>query len=251
MRFESWSLCIFALALVQIVGAEDTVSSGNYLITLCNSGQANSEASILQNLLPQVYDGLQNVIADLQLGTASTHGYSAFFKNDSSKEEVLLVYQNMAAGASVAFGQGRNIDPINLRRPTFMCVNDVPETDLLYQLCKRATNTPFMYWMETELMPVCPFFWTIHRKKARQSECPLVVANTLTPNDDRLLSNQEALLVGTLAHLYHDYGDGKVVRIKDASELSASESLRNPPNYGLYYAGESLKSSTFVDQQSS
>lgn len=247
---KSLSLCIFALALLQLVGAEDTVSSGNYLIHLCKSGQPGSEASKLQSLLPQVYNGLQKVITDLQLGTASPHGYSAFFKDDSSKEEILLVYQRMAAGAGVAVGEGRNIDPINLRRPTFICVDNVPETDLLYRYCMRASNTPFMYWKETELMPLCPTFWTF-KKKARPSDCPLVVANTLTPNDDRLLGNQEALLVSILAHLYHDYGDEKAVRITEVSELNASESLKNPPNYSFYYAGKSLKCSMLVTQQPS
>ena len=65
------SLWAFALALMQPVIAEDTVSSGNYLIHLCNSGQLASQASELQDLLPQVYNGLQKVMADLQLGSAS------------------------------------------------------------------------------------------------------------------------------------------------------------------------------------
>ena len=232
------SLWFFALVLLQLISAEDTVSSGNYLIHLCNSGQPGSEASKLQNLLPLVYNGLQKVIADLQLGTASTHGYSAFFKNDSSKAEVLLVYQNMAAGASVALGRGRNIDPISLKHPTFICANNVPETDFLYQYCTSTPNTPLMNWMRTELIPLCPLFWTI-KKQPRLLDCPLVVANTLTPNDDRLLLNQEALLVASLVHLYHDFfAEDMVVTITDASELSASESLMNPATYGLYYAGE-------------
>ena len=239
--FMSLMLWIFVMALLQPANTEDTVSSGNYLIHLCNAGQPGSEASKMQNLLPQVYNGLQKVIADLQLGTASTHGYSAFFKNDSSKAEVMLVYQKMAAGTSVRLRPGRDSDPISLRRPTFVCANDLPETHLLYQYCMRAPNTPLMSWMQTELIPLCPLFWTIKRQ-ARLSDCPLVVANTLTPNDDRLLHNQAALLVGSLVHLYHNYynSDSMLVAVTDASELSASESLLNAPSYALYYAGKRL-----------
>lgn len=250
MFIKCLSLCIFSLALLRPVSAEDTVSSGNYLIHLCNSGQPDSEASKLQKLLPQVYNGLEKVIADLQLGTASTHGYSAFFKNDSSIAEVQLVYQKMAAGAGVVLGRGRNIDPISIRHPTYICANNVPETDLLYQYCMDAPNTPLMSWKNTELMPLCRFFWTI-KKQARLSDCPLVVANTLTPNDDRLLNNQEALLVGNLVHLYHDYLDELIVNIAEASELSTSESLQNVPSYALYYAGKRLIFPIVVKQQPS
>lgn len=234
MVLKSLSLCIFALVLLRTVNAEDTVSSGNYLIHLCNSGQPGSEASKLQSLLPQVYDGLQRVIADLQPGAVSEHGYSAFFKNDSNKAEILQVYQEMAAGANVHVGLNHN----SLRRPTFACANNVPETDLAYQYCKP--ETPLMSWVHTELIFLCPVFWLIKPQATLSSDCPLVVANTLTPNDDRLLRNQEALLVGSLVHLYHEFISNMVVTITDASELSASRSLTNAPNYALYYAGERL-----------
>lgn len=231
MIFKSLSVRIFALFLLQPISAEDTVSSGNYLIHLCNSGQPGSEASQLQSLLPQVYDGLQKVILDLQ-ATASEHGYSAFFKNDSNKAEVLQVYQKMAAGANVYVGR---LNHVSERRPTFACANNVPETDLAYQYCKP--RTPLMSWVHTELIFLCPLFWMMPQTTL-PSDCPLVVANTLTPNDDRLLQNQEALLVGSLVHLYHDFDSSIIVTIADASELSASQSLINPPNYALYYAGE-------------
>lgn len=249
--FGSQWLSIFALGLLLLISAEDTVSSGKYLIHLCNSGQPGSEASKLQNLLPQVYDGLQRVIIDIQLGTASTHGYSAFFKNDSSKAEVLQVYQEIAAGASIAVGRGRgrNTNPISLRHPTFICANDAPETDLLYQYCIGSPSSPLMIWRETELIVLCPFFWE-NKEAPALSDCPLVVANSITPNDDRLMGSQEALLVGGLMGLYHQYEFGMVSTITDASELSASESLKNAPNYGFYYACECLKS-TLMRQRAS
>ena len=233
MILKSVSVWVFVLVLLRPISAEDTVSSGNYLIHLCNSGELGSEASYLQSLLPQVYDGLQKVILDLQR-TASEHGYSAFFKDDSNKAEVLQVYQKMAAGANVYVGR---LDHVSERRPTFACANDVPKTHLPYQYCKP--RTPLMTWVHTEIIFLCPLFWMM-AQKTLPSDCPLVVANTLTPNDDRLLQNQEALLVGSLVHLYHDFDSNIIVTITDASELSASQSLINAPNYALYYAGERL-----------
>lgn len=231
---RSLKLWIFAVVLFQSVIAEDTVSSGHYLIHMCNSGQPNSEASELQSLLPQVYNGLQKVIADLKLGSASSHGYAAFFKDNSSQAEVLRVYENIAAGTSVT----RSGNSHTLRRPTFICANNTPGTDLLYQYCKGHPNTALMTWVHTDMMPLCPLFWKI-KNRAILPDCPLVVANTLTPNDYRLLENQEALLVGGMIHLYHDVNQPFITRITDISDLNTSQSLLNPPNYAFYYAGTS------------
>lgn len=228
------SLWIFAVALFQSVMTEDTVSSGQYLIHMCNSGQPNSEALELQRLLPQVYNGLQRVIADLKLGSASLHGYSAFFKDNSSQAEVLRVYESIAAGNSVT----RSGNSHTLRRPTFICANNTPGTDLLYRFCTVHPDTALMTWVRTDLMPLCPLFWKV-KSRVIQPDCPLVVANTLTPNDHRLLENQEALLVGEMVHLYHDVNQPFITRITDASDLNISQSLLNPPNYAFYYAGAS------------
>ena len=229
------SFWVLAMALLQPVSAEDTIMSGGYLIHLCNSGQPNSEASRLQELLPRIRYGLRKVIADLQLGTASKHGYSTFFKDDSSKAEVLRVYRQIATGAHVGLAD-------MIRYPTFICAN--PETPLLYRHCLERPDTALMSWGETELMPICPRFWSV-QQRAFRPDCPLVVANTLTPNDMRLLGNQEALLVGDLVHLYHKVRRELITAITDVSNLNASESLLNPPNYALYYAGGYLTFSIF------
>ena len=228
LLFSFLSQCIFALALLQPVTAFDTVDSGNYLIHLCNSDLPNSYASKLQSLLPQVFNGLQKVIADLQLGTASIHGYSDFFKNDSSKAEVSQVYERMAAGANVPVG---NVT----RRPTFICASNVRQTDLLYQYCVEG-DSALLNWPKTGLMPVCPIFWNMPTK-ANSSDCPLVSVNRLAASDHQLFENQEALLVGILVHLYHSVSSNYTTNIADVSELSASDSLLNPTIYALYYAG--------------
>ena len=219
---------IFALALLQPVTALDTVDSGNYLIHLCNSDLPNSYASKLQSLLPQVFNGLQKVIADLQLGAASMHGYSAFFKNDSSKAEVSRVYERMAAGANVALGDV-------IRRPTFICASNVRQTDLLYQYCIEG-DSALLDWPNTELMPVCPIFWN-NPRNVNSSDCPFVSMNRMASSDHELFENQESLLVGNLVHFYHSVSSNYTTNIADISELSASDSLLNPTIYALYYAG--------------
>ena len=241
MFLGPWIVWAFALAFLQPVHAEDTVDSGNYLIHRCNAGQPGSQASKLQNILPQVYDGILKVITDLQQETPKTHGYGTFFKDDSSKAEISQVFQRMAAGANVILQRPGNNGGIYFRRPTFICANDVPETNLIYNYCMRSNKAPLVNWLHTELIALCPIFWMV-KQQASSSDCPLVVANSLVPNDERLLQNQEALLVGSLMHLYHQQNVQMVTAIADASELNVSESKLNAPSYGLYYAG---KRSTF------
>ena len=237
MILGSLSSWIFALSLLPSIRTEDTVNSGNYLIHLCNSEQPNSQAAELQILLPQVWKGLQRVIADLQKETGSLHGYNTFFKNESSKTEVLEVYQEMADGAGIHIRGDTN--RMRMRYPTFICANNVTVTELFYRYCVRRPNTALMSWRRTEFMPLCPYFWEV-KSRPSLSDCPLVVANTLTPNDDRLLNSQEALIVGALVHLYHNNNEELITAITDVSELDATQSLLNAPNYAFYYAGREM-----------
>ena len=224
---------IFALALLQpVIAVEwDTVSSGNYRINLCDADLPSSHAPELQDLLAQVYSGLQNVITDLQLGTASRHGYSAFFKDDSSKAEVAQVYERIGAGANVTVGH-------EMRRPTFVCANNGRRTDLLFQHCIEG-NSAVLNWGNSEIVPLCPIFWSI-QPKPTSSDCPLVSGNNRPPpSDQSLLQNQEALLVGNLVHFYHSVSSRYTTKIADVvAGLNASGSLLNPATYALYYAGK-------------
>lgn len=76
----------------------DRGQSGNYVIYLCGSGRPNSPASMLQDVLPYIWRNLQDVLADVRLGTASTHGYRSFFKTDSNKQYVQAIFQAIAEG---------------------------------------------------------------------------------------------------------------------------------------------------------
>ena len=223
--------CIFALALLQpVIAVEwDTVSSGNYRIHLCDADLPSSHAPALQDLLSRVYFGLQKVIVDLQLGTTSTHGYSAFFKDESSKAEVAQVYERMGAGANVSVGN-------DMRRPTLVCANNNRRTLLLFQHCIEG-NSAILNWGNSEIVPICPIFWNIHSKPI-YTACPLVSGNGPALTDQSLLKNQEALLVGNLVHFYHSVSSKYTTKLADVSGLNASESLLNPATYAHYYAGE-------------
>lgn len=237
--------CMFVGRNIQTSAAKlgDTVSSGNYLIHLCNSGEPNSNASYLQDLLPQIYVNLQAVIADARLGTASNRGYGAFFKTNHNIQEVVRVYEAMAAGTNVLIRSipGRQLPGLVAARPTFVCVNDIPETGNIYRQCiKDHPDTPLVVWEDSELIALCPLFWDQKKVPVPRTDCPRLRGNTLSPNNMQLIRNQEAMIVYELTYLYGTVTKwpNVVMNIQDAVNLDATASLANPNNYALYYAGQ-------------
>ena len=121
------------------------VYSGNYEIRKCNARDSGSMASKLQAILPMVWKNLQTTIADAQKGTASQHGFPAFFKTNESIGAVQKVYQDIADGSPVdktnsAFrSPGRHINPINLVPPGFICVQEGdPSSRDAYRSCTMS-----------------------------------------------------------------------------------------------------------------
>jgi len=236
---------IFVARNLQISAADpgDMVSSGNYLIHLCNSGDPNSNASYLQNLLPQIKVNLQAVIADAQLGTASKRGYGAFFKTNDTIQEVIRVYKEMAAGTDVMIQSipGRPLPGLLAARPTLVCINDIPKTRYIYQQCiHHHSNIPLVVWERSELIALCPLFWDQKKVPVARTDCPRLKGNTLSPNTMQLSENQEAMIVYELTYLYGNVTKwpNVVMNIQDAVDLNAAASLANPSNYALYYAGQ-------------
>lgn len=222
---------------------EDTVSSGNYQIHLCNSGLPDSHASYLQVLLPQIYTNLQAVITDAQLGTASKRGYGAFFKTNDSIGQVIEMYQKMADGADILVPSvpGDSKPGMSLEKPSFFCVNEDVAGVLAYDQClKENPNFPLVYWEDSEDIVLCPLFWQHQETAVSRIDCPRLRGNTLSPNNDQLSTNQQALIVHGLVHLYQNItkSPSDVLNIQDAVNLDAKASLVNANNYALYYAGQ-------------
>lgn len=223
--------------------SRDTVSSGNFLIHLCDSGKPNSNAIHLQELLPQINANLQPVIADAHLGTASKRGYGAFFKTNDSTHEVIRVYEQMAAGTDVLIRSipGRRLPGLLAARPTFVCINDIPGTGANHQQCvKEHSSTPLVGWEDSELIALCPLFWDQKKVPLARNDCPRLKGNTLTPNNMQLSTNQEAMIVYGLTHLYVNVTKwpNMPMNVQDAVDLDETDSLTNPNNYALYYAGQ-------------
>jgi len=234
------------------------VWSGKYQIENCNAGQANSMASKLQAILPDIWSNLQDTIKDAAKGISSSHGYSAFFKTSDNIQLVQAVYQNMAAGKPVSLAadstsQGRNINPLNLARPTILCIQpDDPATAELYLTCTTAPLAGHIAaGVAGQFIMLCPHFWSMP-DEPDISDCPRVRRNTLTPNDLSLVSNRQALLVHEFAHLYGVRGGGgshglnwregeyEPYLLQEVVDLNAKNSLDNAQNFAFYYAGKTF-----------
>lgn len=142
-----WLLLLMLTTMINARADESLVYSGNYEIRKCNAGQPNSMASNLQRILPMVWSNLQMTIADAKKGTQSTHGYAALFKTNSNIREVQGVYQDMAAGRpvdktnAVLSSSDRHVDPSNLAKPRFVCIQDEdPSSTANYLACQTNTG---------------------------------------------------------------------------------------------------------------
>lgn len=250
-------LCLFSNTW-QILAQVDMsiVGSGHYQIIKCNAGQTDSMALKLQTLLPEIWNNLKAVIADATAGTSSNHGFSAFFKANDNIQTVQNVYQNMAAGNPVsvnanAVSKGRNINPLNLAWPGLVCVQKGdPSTLEHYLVCTTGDLAGrLVAGIAGQYVMLCPAFWTLPESPYIDN-CPRVRRNTLTPNDESLVLNQQSALVHELAHLYGVEGGGQTLGgdwqegnyepylLQDCVDLSATDSANNAQNYAYYYAGQ-------------
>ncbi|MCJ1302236.1 hypothetical protein MMC08_005039 [Hypocenomyce scalaris] len=120
------SLCwcaIILAAFFNTVHAQDSVFSGTFEILFCNAGTPNSDAAYLQALLCHVLKGLQKTITDVQLSTASIHGFTAFFKTNNDRAIVQNVFQTIISAPKLGLDE---TDPV------FACTD--PSQDLTAKL---------------------------------------------------------------------------------------------------------------------
>lgn len=234
--------------------SDDWAASTTYLIRHCNYGEADSEASYLQGLLRQINLHLENVIADAQLGTGSSKGYSAFFKSNENVHEVMRVYKQMAAGEDIMVPSILNASILETKpaRPTFVCVADTSDHGGMYRQCvNEGSHIPILALPETETVALCPLFWQEDRVPLPRTDCPRISGNTVSPNIRGLYHNQEAMIVFKLAELYGkvDKASNVAMKIQDAVDLDAKHSVESPYNFALYYAGQYSRLYIYVDDR--
>lgn len=237
MHLNLFLSSLVASSILPVWAEVDIVRSGNVRIHSCNSEQAESNASLLQDLLPQIRNNLQAVIKDAQLGTSSKRGFAAFFKTQDSVAQVAHVFSQIEASTdlTVVSASGKKAPP------TFICANDVPETKDLHSQCTTDhPDTPLVQQPSSANITICPSFWQEKKAVEGQADCPRLKDSKLSPNSALLASNQEALIVRELAQLYLGMTEAanEVHNIQDAVNLNEQASLANADSYALYYAGK-------------
>ena len=175
----------------------------------------------------------------MKLGTASTYGFTAFFKTNNNRPAVQQVFQNMALGAPVPLGGfdaefygGQSTAP-----PTFICLDQGnPDTLVMWNFCQNHPAVAAFQLGGSNWITLCPYYWTLGGIPAAR-QCPSVVNNELTPNNAILVWNQFGVLVHELAHMYGVQTDEETFMIQDAVNLDATQSVANAQNYAMYAAG--------------
>ncbi|KAL6719042.1 hypothetical protein ACLMJK_003277 [Lecanora helva] len=201
-------------------------------------------AADLQATLDRIWSNLQVVIEDAGRGTASQYGFETFFHGNNNIPYVQKVYRSIAKGYPVKQEtRGRAVNPLlNLGFPTIVCIQPGdPETAIPHATCETE---PWMLAARASdnFIALCPSFWELD-SEATIDKCPRLRRNTLFPDSDALTSNQEALLVHELSHMYgvvplKSFYEGvhETYAVREAANLDERSALRNAPNYAYYYS---------------
>ena len=206
-------------------------------------------ATYLQSFLPLVHNVIRSVLLDLRHGTASRHGFSAFFKTASNAAVVKDVFLHMLNGTPIP-----DIENLGaVYRPTFRCVNNVTSDQWLLDACTNLEAVAFVY-RDKEFVILCPFFRTLITDYSLRwpptRYYPTIINNEVIPNSKLLGINQFASIIHELAHMYIDAPmwesrtgpminpPSEVLKLGDCVALNATASTKNAQSYALYAAGE-------------
>ncbi|MCJ1486004.1 hypothetical protein MMC06_006180, partial [Schaereria dolodes] len=195
-------------------------------------------------------------ILDTAFGTASTHGFSAFFKTSNNADYVAGLLTKMAQGALVEpwVSHKPELDPTSPTPPTLICPNEGMILDDAgdtsdpgpYETCQGPNLAAFTDVVYNAIFLCDHFFtWTT---SPRTRNCPAVDTfnNEFRANDFQssgFTDYQSYVLVHELVHLYsagEDLNAGteppEKYDLNECVSLPAELSIYNPENYVLYVA---------------
>ncbi len=241
-RLFLWSLTQ-EFILPSLAQMADSANSGDWLILRCGAGTPNSNASGLQQLLPQWWDYLQLAETDVRLGTASTHGYEAMFKTNDSVPTVSSTLAGVANGGPITIGTG----PLAAKRkPTLVCINaGDPNTAAVYHACMSDPRGAVFagHWPHSEIIALCPEFWNLPDGPTLY-DCPSRRLNQLTPNTATLTVNKFGVFMHQAVLLYNLTTivgwPQEVYAAQSLVTLTATRALANANSYAFYACGEML-----------
>lgn len=234
--------------------------SGNYAILNCGEENTLFMQDLFDHLIPALLPAVQD--AENTKGAA----YRAFFKDEENGASISNILAKVSEGAPAYSDQS---DGFTNGAPVIMCASRRGEltftykgekSDIMDQCNGRTVATTLS---GTKWIVFCPEFWAAQEVQALYPPPPInnqPAANCLKLNDQRtqfawtpdnrhgapkLLWSKIWILFEELVHIYidakyeaahHDFPG--VADAKEAFELSAKDSLLNPPNYGMYVASK-------------
>ena len=220
-------------------------------------GGLNSQATILEGaILTMRFSIRSKVLIDVKKGTASEHGYTAFFKTDDNKEKVTSVYRKLLAGGG--FQDRCEITPSE--NITFSC----PEVSAYDPNAFSCARTPHMKaFVRSDRswnVQICPSWFSLP-KIATAALCPAVVENKMT--ETQLGITQVGVLIHEISHLYgadafltesctdlmnlSSFSDAnETYNAQACAELPADQQVLNANNYALYAGGGFMQSLTML-----
>ncbi|KAL8872957.1 MAG: hypothetical protein Q9174_001506 [Haloplaca sp. 1 TL-2023] len=216
--------------------SRDDRTGGHYDIWECDGvGQGTG----MEQLLPDIIASLDLVLADLERGTASRHGYRTFFKTNTNLASVKQVFGAMKAGYKV-----------NGHYPEIRClVQEGREKHDFYfdAMCRESRLGPALSAAlpATVSVMVCPAFWN-NPDFPNNDGCPAVSGRRgrrrFTDHGTGLSDTRLAVMIHELVHLYNPNDAGpegeEEYSLQGCADLDASRSLSHASNYALYAAGE-------------
>ena len=225
---------------------EDRLPVGNFVVLQCGSDSSPNNAQRLSLALSDMSTNLLRVIDDAALGDISEHGYTAFFKDLSSRSHVRDTYTRIKQGFPIHTRENLQ-KPHGRAQPTIICVNDDdPNTIDLQAFCNQPGAVAVQLSYSPGIVGICPLFWPL-RSAPLKVDCPILENNKLFPPNDAASIDRTRyhVLVHELAHLYITNAPRETYDIQGCVELNATASLMNAQNFAFYASTERANCTEF------
>lgn len=225
--------------------------NGYDIINCGNARNKTSKAVRLLGFLSQMKIQLERVVADAKLGTRSQHGYTAFFKSNRNIRKVTTAFQSLVDPLPIIVSEERvaeNWERSRTPQPAFLCINENDDrTAAIMEECKSGPLSKIaLIWPGTELLAVCPDFFTTMKYPTAEQACPTLQGGKFKPGDGKLMESSFAYVVYLLVTMY-DRGLSatrdwqKLWDMNNALELNSRQSVLSGENYGFYAGGGFMK----------
>ena len=218
----------------------DIIESGTYTIINCDADlppRFYPDASKVIAFLPRFKSSLLLLLADIQLGTASHHGYEALFKTNDSRAALSATIAGIITPSPL----------INNQRPTLVCIHDTEQQTPFQSLIEYCDGQESLYAIPgSSWIILCPTFFTLRSRGLDFPigiDCPTVADNKIVDSIGvrlPLIFNMYSQLLYGMLQLHWKATTTVPTDIQndlqEMVDLNATTSLSNIPNWVAYGA---------------